>query len=129
MPKATVNIESQRFELDTCPGGFVELRTMSYGEFLKRRDMISKMSLRGQGKTSEAVMEMVNEKVAQWEFKTCIVDHNLEDDNGDKLDLAKPHAISKLDPRIGEEISSLIDEMNKWEKDEDNDPLPSSETT
>lgn len=130
MPKATVNIDTERFELKTCEGGFVELRTMTYGEFLRRRDMISKMSFKGQGKNTEAVMEMVNEKLAHYEFKTCVVDHNLEDDGGTKLDFSKAYALQRLDPRIGEEISTYIDKLNKWDENEDGeDPLSDSETT
>jgi hypothetical protein len=132
MPKATVNIESQRFELKTCEGGFVELKVMSYGEYLRRRDLISKMSFKGQGKNTEAVMEMVNEQLTLFEFSKCIVDHNLEDDGGTKLDLTKAHALQRLDPRIGEEISTYIDRLNKWDEqndDEGNGPLSDSETT
>lgn len=134
MPKATVSAGTTvHYDLETLPpqdgeeGGFVDLRYMSYGEYLKRRDMISNMSFKGEGKNTEAFMKMANEEVARFEFQTCIVNHNLQDDNGKELDFRSPRAFQILDPRIGEEISTYIDEMNKWDKDGDADPLPSSE--
>lgn len=134
MPKATVDTtKNQRFELSTLPAshddeaGFVLLRRMSYGEFLKRRDMISKMSMKGQGKDTEAVMEMANEVVTRYEFMTCIVDHNLEDDNGNNLDFRSAKAFTQLDPNVGEEVAELIDEYNEFNKGDDDDPLNLSE--
>jgi len=133
MVKATVSRDSERRELKTAQGdgneepGFVELRRMTYGEFLSRRDMVSKMSFDGQGKDTKATMEMAQAVVTQFEFKTCIVDHNLTDDNDKPLDFRSAKSLSILDPRIGEEISTYIDEMNKWEPEEDGaDPLPDS---
>lgn len=133
MPRATVSRETERKELKTAPGdgneegGFVELRRMTYGEFLSRRDMISKMSFDGQGKDTKATMEMAQALVTQFEFKTCIVDHNLTDDNDKPIDFRSAKALAILDPRVGEEISHYIDEMNKWEPEEEGaDPLPDS---
>lgn len=132
MPKAVVSPKvTERKELETLPpedgeeGGFVELRHMSYGEYLKRRDMISNMSFKGEGKNTEAFMKMANEEVALYEFATCIVDHNLQDENGNSLDFRSKRAFQMLNPRVGEEISNYIDEMNKWEKDSE-DPLVTS---
>lgn len=134
MPKAVVSAKiTERKDLETLPpdpetgeeGGFVELRHMSYGEYLKRRDMISNMSFKGEGKNTEAFMKMANEEVARYEFNTCIVDHNLQDENGNNLDFRTARAFQMLNPRVGEEISNYIDEMNKWEKDND-DPLENS---
>ncbi|MCA1799962.1 MAG: hypothetical protein LC650_01530 [Actinobacteria bacterium] len=107
--------------------GFVVLRRMSYGEFLKRRDMISKMSMRGQGKDTEAVMEMANEVVTRYEFLTCIVDHNLEDANGNNLDFRSSKTFTQLDPTVGEEVAELIDDYNGFNKGEDDDPLTPSQ--
>lgn len=135
MPKATVSIDSEKFDLETLPSdgtedaGWVELRTMSYGEFLKRKDMITKMSVKGQGKSAETLLEMANEKLTHYEFKACIVDHNLEDDAGKKLDFSKPTAIQKLNPRVGEEISTYIDKLNKFDQQDGEDPLDTSPTT
>lgn len=134
MPKAVVDTaKTERFELSTLPAsgdeeaGFVVLRRMSYGEFLKRRDMISKMSMKGQGKDAEAIMEMANEIVTRYEFLTCIVDHNLEDANGNNLDFRSNKAFTQLDPTVGEEIAELIDDYNGFNKVDDDDPLSPSE--
>jgi len=134
MPRATVDIsKTDRFELKTLPpseseeGGFVVLRRMSYGEFLRRRDMISKMSMKGEGKNTEAIMEMANEVVTRYEFQTCIVDHNLEDENGKQLDFRSSKTFAVMDPVVGEEIAELIDEYNGFNKGDDDDPLNSSE--
>jgi hypothetical protein len=129
MPKATINVgETHRYDLKTLPaeggdeGGFVELRVMSYGEFLRRRDLLSKLSFEGSGsKEQKATMEQANEIVAQYEFQSCIVDHNLEDDNGKQLDFRNNKAFRSLDPRIGEEIASYIDELNKWNGEDEED--------
>jgi len=130
MPKATVDTaKTERFELKTLPAsegeeaGFVLLRRMSYGEFLKRRDMISKMSMKGEGKNTEAIMEMANEVVTRYEFQTCIVDHNLEDANGSTLDFRSAKTFAQLDPVVGEEIAELIDEYNGFNKDDEDDPF------
>lgn len=134
MPKATVDTsKTERFELKTLPAsegeeaGFIVLRRMSYGEFLKRRDMISKMSMKGEGKNTEAIMEMANEVVTRYEFQTCIVDHNLEDDNGKQLDFRSVKTFAVLDPVVGEEIAELIDDYNGFNKSDDEDPLGVSE--
>lgn len=120
MPKATVNVnETERHELTTCPGAFVELKRMSYSQYLKRRDMISGMKLKGEGKSAEAIMEMANEKVARYEFQECIVDHNLEDENGANLDFRSARAFTMLDPRIGDEISTLIENMNAFKTEDE----------
>jgi hypothetical protein len=122
MPKATVDTSvTERFELKTLPEGFVELRRMSYGEFLKRRDMISKVSYEGQGRDTKATMEFAQEVVTRYEFQTCIVDHNLEDDNGKNIDFRSKQAFAVLAPTIGEEIAELIDKLNGFNEEADED--------
>jgi hypothetical protein len=134
MPRATVDTsKTDRFELKTLPAsegeeaGFVVLRRMSYGEFLKRRDMISKMSMKGEGKNTEAIMEMANEVVTRFEFLTCIVDHNLEDANGNPLDFRSNKTFAVLDPVVGEEVAELIDDYNGFNRSNEEDPLVLSE--
>jgi len=135
MPRAVIDTKlTERKDLETLPpdngeeGGYVELRRMSYKEFLQRRDMVSSLSFDGQGKDTKATMEMAQAVVTQFEFQTCIVDHNLLDANDKPLDFRSPKAFSQLDPRVGEEIATYIDEMNKWDRDsEGDDPLPVTE--
>lgn len=126
MPKATASTSTERFELKSCPGGFVELRQMSYGEYMTRRQMLSNMSFKaGKNKDDfQAQMQVVNEEVTKFEFKTCIVDHNLEDDNGKKLNLGSPSGFNQLDPRIGQEIGDLIVKMNEFDAEDDAETFP-----
>lgn len=119
MVRATTSLETVRHELTSVKGGWVELRPMTYGQFLQRRDMAMKMGVSGQavqrGMPDKLDVELIQAAVIQFEFKVCIVNHNLEDDNGRKLLLGEPADFQKLDPRIGQEISDLIDEMTQWE--------------
>ena len=119
MPKATTNInDTERHELKMCPGGFVVLRRLNYGEMIERRAMSSRLNMTSEAGKGDitAYLNMVNRAVTEYEFKNSITDHNLTDDNEQPLDFRSPHTISMLDPRIGEEISVLIDGMNQYEK-------------
>jgi len=121
MPRATANTkETVRKELKTLPEGWVELRRLEYGEFLSRRQMSSAMKISG-GKGNEFMgeMDLANQAAIEFEFAHCIVDHNLEDENGRQLDFRKPRDIKRLDPKIGQEIGEYIDEMNQLLDDEE----------
>lgn len=125
MPRATVDTsKTEHKDLKSCPpDGFVVLRRMTYGEYIKRREMLSGMRLEGKGKNAEAVMQLANEKVTQFEFRNCIIDHNLEDEAGRKLNLGSVKDFSQLDPRIGQEIGEYIDQMNQFQsEDEEGNP-------
>jgi hypothetical protein len=61
---------------------------------------------------------MMQEKVAAYEFQHCIVEHNLENEDGTLLTF--PRDFTLLNPRIGDEIATLIDKMNQFEVDEGN---------
>lgn len=121
MPRATANLEPEdKVELKTCPGGWVVLRRMSYGHKLDRMKHVGKLSVEmgGRGRSTRGEMEMLQKASTLYDFKSCIVDHNLEDENGTKLNLGAEHDINRLDPRIGEEISALIDALNNFENEE-----------
>lgn len=123
MPKATTNInDTERKDLKTCPpDGFVVLRRLSYGEMIERRSLSGKLNLNatpgkgGKNQDVQAFIQMANRLVTEFEFRNCIVDHNLEDENGTPLDFRKPTTLSQLDPRIGDEISQYIDTMNQYD--------------
>ncbi len=119
MPRATTSYDTVRHDLETAlPDGFVELRAMDYGTFLKRRDMAMKMGVSGAGSGSgfeKIDLDILQEEVTRFEFKVCIADHNLEDEKGTKLNLSTPQDFHRLDPRIGQEISALIDDLTQWE--------------
>lgn len=132
MPRATVNLAAtDRVELKSLPkteheeGGFVVLRRLTYGQKIHRQQLATELSMQGdaRNKNPEMIMKMTQERVTAFEFANCIVDHNLEDENGKKLDFRSPQSVFMLDPRVGEEIANHIDEMNNFEED-----LPNSET-
>lgn len=118
MPRATTSVETTRHDLKSAPpDGFVELKPMDYGTFLKRRDMAMKMGVSGAGagKVEKIDLDILQEEVTRFEFKSTIMDHNLEDEDGNRLNLSTPQDFKRLDPKIGQEISDLIDEMSQWE--------------
>jgi hypothetical protein len=122
MPQATVNFQAtERFDLKSCPEGFVELRRMSYGEKLSRQQMAMEMAMRegGKGQADDMVLKMTQLKVVEFEFANCIVDHNLTDEADQRLDFKKPKSVHSLHPQIGDEINELIDKMNTFEESEE----------
>jgi hypothetical protein len=117
MPRATVSTEPERFDLQSLPEGWVLLRRMSYGERLHRQDMAMQMSMEADQRKKTAQMNVTPAQtlVANFELKTCVMDHNLEDENGRQLDFKNPIDCAQLDGRVGEEIANLIDTMHDWE--------------
>jgi hypothetical protein len=137
MPRATVSHEHEKFNLKSCPpDGFVVLRTLSFHEMMQRRDIASKMwsevsQDRKKKQDQDAVkayLEVMNVAVMEFEFKNCIVDHNLEDDQGNKLDFNNPLTFKALDPKIGAEINRYIESLTQ-ESEEDVAPLPNAPTS
>jgi hypothetical protein len=129
MPVATVNMEAtEHHDLKTLPpadgeeGGFVVLRRLNYGQVLHRRASVSAMKVRsGRGKDFEGEINMMQESVTLYEYANCIVDHNLTDKDGNPLDFKSPMVIRALDPRVGQEIETLIGKMNNFDDEEDED--------
>ncbi len=124
MPRATVDVTSTvREDLKSLDDGFVELRKLSYGQILERRDMGAKMAIEGitdRNRSDEdlkVTTEMIQKVVTEFEFRHCIADHNLEDENGTNLNFAKPSSVWALDPQVGQEIADLIDKLNQWDSD------------
>lgn len=120
MPRATVDItRTNKVDLKSLPGGYVELRKLSYGQFLERQSLAMKMSMAVQKsnsqKNSEAAMslEQAQLAVAVFEMRHCVASHNLEDDQGNLLDFRIDAATTLLDPVVGQEIGAAIDEMNQ----------------
>ncbi len=125
MPRATTSSDTVRHPLKSAPpDGYVELRPMSYGDFLKRRDMGMKMGMTDVRKGQEKIdLDIIQETVTRFEFKTTIVSHNLEDAKGRTLNLSEPSDFTMLDPKVGQEISDLITAMIQWEDPKsDGDP-------
>jgi hypothetical protein len=73
----------------------------------------------GQGRRRSSNMEgtikVMQALVTQYEFSHCIVEHNLEDENEQLLNFSTPETLKALDPRVGDEISQLIDRLNQFE--------------
>jgi hypothetical protein len=105
--------------LKSCPEGWVDLKRMTYGQFLERRDMASKMTMEASDNRRDRSAELVTmqRRVAAFEFRHCIVDHNLEDENGAALDFRQPIILDRLDPRVGQEIGEYINQMNQFEEE------------
>ena len=123
MAFAGVSATTIRVDLRSCPGGFVELRRMTYGEKLERQNEM-KLSLElGKGKELRGEMAMANTAATQRDFKNCIMSHNLEKDtNGTPFDFSNPYDVLLLDPRVGEEIDREINKLNNFEdSDEGNE--------
>lgn len=117
MPRATVDTKPQRFDLKSCPGGYVSLRRMTHGEMLHRQDIAMSMQMQADRRSKSASMDIKQAQTAvgQFELAVCVVDHNLEDDKGNLLNFRAPVDVDRLDGRIGAEISSLIEELHDWE--------------
>lgn len=121
MPRATISTESTHYDLESCPGGYVEVRRMPYGKWLERQEMAMQMKIEAtQGKSLGGEIKSANRVVTAFEFKECIVDHNLEDDAGNKLDLGKPADLLRLDTMVGEEIGQIIDKLHDFNSGKSN---------
>jgi hypothetical protein len=131
MPRATVSMEPKEFPLVTCEGGFVKLRRMSYGELLASNDMAFQVSVESKEGSNDPQMgaSMSSSRIAEFRFKCCIVEHNLENEAGTKLQFSNAQTVHLLDPNIGQEIDNLISQMHNWEKNHPNSEKPSSDVS
>lgn len=117
MPNATINTDVEHFDLKSLEGAFVDLKALPFGQRLERRDMISQMSMeqtdnKRRNEPTEVNIKMFTRKAREYEFAHCVVDHNLEDANGQKLDFRNPMSLDILHPKVGEEIEQLIDALH-----------------
>ncbi len=123
MPKAVVQTEAITYNLKSLPGGWVQLRPLTFGQLLKRREMASRMSAVSQGakQPDKYLMEVILHQTNLFDFKHCVVDHNLFEDDDDlvKFNFADPKAFEKLDPRVGSEIELEISKLNEPETEEE----------
>lgn len=113
MPKATANInQTKRFDLKSCPGGYVVVRRLSYGLKLQRQELSMSMQMAGEKNNASMNMNVRVSSVAEFDFKHCLVEHNLTDDNDQPLNLQRPEYVGMLDGAVGEEIGMYIDQVN-----------------
>lgn len=123
MPIATVTDESVKKELKSCPpDGFVVIRRMTFGESLKRREMMASIAMQMDGKKGEGnkmQMDILQEKTALWEFANLVLDHNLTDAQERRLNFKLPADIMKIRGQVGDEIQQYINELNSFEDNEE----------
>jgi hypothetical protein len=134
MPRATVNSEATRVDLKSLPGGFVMLKQLPFGQMLSRRDKAARYLQEvnpraARDDISKIQIDILNEASRIYDFKNCIIDHNLEDDQGNKLDFGNAMTLQVLDPKVGAEIEREIDKMNRDDFDEEVFTTPSVESS
>jgi len=113
MPVVRVSVSTETFTLKSAPpDGFVELRQMSYGDKLHRQGLAMEGA---SNENEEMTLRMMQKRATQFDFKKCIVKHNLEYEEGKPFDFTNPATLDMLDPRVGEEISGLIDDLNNFD--------------
>lgn len=126
MPRATVSLDTEHFDLKTIQDGYVELKGMSYGQVVERRALMKlSVQMAGKGRNADfkGEMAMASVEIQQFEFRCSVVDHNLTDANDRKLNLKDPVDFNSLDSKIGQEIEKLIADMNNFDDTEDNPEL------
>jgi len=124
MPVAVVIQNTQEFKLKSCQGGVVEIRRMTFGESLIRKDMMASvaMEMQNRSKGNESMkiqMDLLQEKTTLWEFSNLVMKHNLTDANEKLLDFKNPAHVKALEGKIGDEIQQYINELNSFEEDEE----------
>lgn len=130
MPRATVTTEAIKVELKTCPpDGFVKLKQLPYHEMLVRRDRGGQLFFDPTGTEQKVEIATLQAWARAYEFEHCIMDHNLEDEHGNKLDFSKAETLRQLDPRVGQEIEDAIDKLHNVEADVKDFPLPASSSS
>lgn len=117
MPRATVAVDNQRFPLETCPDGYVIIRRMTYGEKLNRQDDM--MNMQTSTKDDMMNIQIHAKKMALQDFANLVIEHNLTDELDNPLNFKNAADVSKLDPRIGDEIGKYIDDINSFEGADD----------
>lgn len=134
MPVVTVDPNNYvRKELKSAPAdpnkpgdepGYIMVRPLPYGMKLERRDKATKMAMEVEaGKTGRRRnnaeqsqrfdLETMSEWASQYDFSYCIGDHNLLDSAGNKLNFSNPMTFKLLDPKVGSEIETIINELNE----------------
>jgi hypothetical protein len=124
MPVGTVLVTTKRYDLASCPEGYVIVRRMNYGEELQRTEMATKFTLGGGGSSVDkdnfsGALDINTTAVALWDFANLIIDHNITDDTDTPLNFKNPRDVKRLDSTVGKEIGAAIDEWNAVKETED----------
>jgi hypothetical protein len=120
--QATHQQKTKRFDnIPGLEGGWVEVRRLSHGERLDRLDESMHFEGGGDGDTKVFVSTA---KSRLFDFKHCIIDHNLEDADGRKLNLADPKDVRNLAGPVGDAIAEIINEHNQALEEASGDVIP-----
>ena len=115
MPRATVTTDTTVVQLKTLPEGYVKVKPLSYGQKKTRADKSASMwaELKERGGLGDRMMlDTITRSSTLFDFQNCIVDHNLEDERGNKLNFDNEATLDVLDPRIGDEIEKILAGIN-----------------
>lgn len=122
MPFAGTSVEVTRHDLKTVPGGWVEIRRMTYGQKLDRQNMLKLgIEMNSRSKDVKGELAMANKEATYLDFRNCIIDHNLFKDQEElqKINFASRLDIDFLDPRVGEEIDTILNKLNNFEESDE----------
>lgn len=122
MPFAGTSHNTITHNLKSAAGGWVVLRRLTYGEKLRRKNMMKLgIEMGSKSKDVKGEIAMASREATVFDFKSCIVDHNLFKDEAEtvQFDFTSAMDVEMLDPRIGEEIEQAIDKLNNFEADDE----------
>lgn len=142
MPVVTIDPgDYERFPLKSAPAnpnvqgdedGYIMARPLPYGQKLKRRDRAGKIAMRQEAgnkraKGGNTVVEMDSflEHNINTDFAYCIGEHNLLNRDGTPIDFTKPQSYALMDPKVGDEVEKIINEINGDVDEEDAEDFPS----
>lgn len=122
MPFAGTSTEVTHHELKTVEGGWIKVRRMTYGQKLERQNMLKLgIDMNSRTKDVKGELAMANKEATYLDFKNCVVDHNLfkDPDETQKVNFASRLDIDFLDPRVGEEIDTILNKINNFEESDE----------
>ena len=120
MPIAIQDETPIRHELNSLKGAWVETRKMNHGERTYRGQISTEYTVQGflGREDTETQVRVVADAITQFDFKTCIVKHNLERASGKLLNLSDPKDIKALSGIVGAEIGAIINRENQFSEAE-----------
>lgn len=122
MPFAGTSFDTVTHNLTSLPGAWVELKRLTYGQKLQRKNMAKlAIDMGSKGKDMKGELAMASREATISDFKNCVVNHNLFKDSEETIpfDFRNVMDIELLDPRVGEEIERLLDELNNFEESDE----------
>ncbi len=113
------------YDLDSIKGGWVKLRRMNHGESNELAGLRVAFTIKGENEDEDAAASArTTIKLSRhYSFNTVILDHNLGT-NGKLYNFKKRADVDGLDPVIGDEVATLIDNHN--ESLEESGDIPNS---